>query len=78
MRHQSRGAITLARTLLEDVCKWALPEAGESWEEAANPGPKRVKPAPRHAQHAVNFSEPMAMLLKSTWKARKGVWPRRA
>lgn len=26
-------AITLARTLLEDVCKWILHEAGETWEE---------------------------------------------
>lgn len=26
-------AITLARTLLEDVCKWILNEAGEEWEE---------------------------------------------
>ncbi|MEP5375984.1 MAG: abortive infection family protein [Hyphomicrobiales bacterium] len=26
-------AITLARTLLEDVCKWILHDAGESWEE---------------------------------------------
>ncbi|CAA0129905.1 Uncharacterised protein [Starkeya nomas] len=28
------GAITLARTLLEDVCKWILEEAGETWQEA--------------------------------------------
>jgi hypothetical protein len=28
------GAITLARTLLEDVCKWILEEAGEVWREA--------------------------------------------
>jgi hypothetical protein len=27
------GAITLARTLLEDVCKWIIVEAGESYEE---------------------------------------------
>ena len=27
------GAITLARTLLEDVFKWILDEAGESWQE---------------------------------------------
>jgi hypothetical protein len=27
------GAITLARTLLEDVCKWILHEAGETYEE---------------------------------------------
>lgn len=28
------GAITLARTLLEDVCKWLLSETGGAWEEA--------------------------------------------
>ena len=28
------GAITLARTLLEDVCKWILEQAGEKWAEA--------------------------------------------
>lgn len=28
------GAITLARTLLEDVCKWILDDAGEKWNEA--------------------------------------------
>lgn len=28
------GAITLARTLLEDVCKWLLNESGGTWEEA--------------------------------------------
>lgn len=28
-----RGAITLARTLLEDVCKWILHEAGESYQD---------------------------------------------
>jgi hypothetical protein len=27
------GAITLARTLLEDVCKWVLDQAGETWQE---------------------------------------------
>lgn len=27
------GAITLARTLLEDVCKWILDQAGETWQE---------------------------------------------
>ena len=26
-------AITLARTLVEDVCKWILHDAGESWED---------------------------------------------
>ncbi|WP_375268522.1 abortive infection family protein, partial [Phenylobacterium sp.] len=29
-----RGAITLARTLLEDVCKWILTEAGEDFKDA--------------------------------------------
>ena len=28
------GAITLARTLLEDVCKWILDQAGDTWQEA--------------------------------------------
>ncbi len=28
-----RGAITLARTLLEDVCKWILHEAGENYQD---------------------------------------------
>ena len=28
------GAITLARTLLEDVCKWILEQTGEKWAEA--------------------------------------------
>ncbi len=28
------GAITLARTLLEDVCKWVLDQAGETWQES--------------------------------------------
>lgn len=31
---QPEGAITLARTLLEDVCKWILDQAGETWQEA--------------------------------------------
>lgn len=30
---EAEGAITLARTLLEDVCKWILDQAGESWKE---------------------------------------------
>lgn len=28
-----QGAITLARTLLEDVCKWILTEAGETYDD---------------------------------------------
>jgi hypothetical protein len=31
---EPEGAITLARTLLEDVCKWILHQAGETWREA--------------------------------------------
>ncbi len=31
---EPEGAITLARTLLEDVCKWILDQAGETWQEA--------------------------------------------
>lgn len=115
------GAITLARTLLEDVCKWITIEAGEDYEEkdelphlyrrlakilklapddhteqifkqilgncqsvveslgalrnkisdAHSRGPKRVKPAPRHAQLAVNLSGAMADFLVLTWLARK-------
>ena len=119
------GAITLARTLLEDVCKWIIIEAGETYEEkddlpvlyrklakilnmapdshtepvfkqilgscqsvveslgslrnkisdAHSPGPKKVKPAARHAQLAVNLSGTMATFLVSTWAARKGENP---
>ncbi len=114
-------AITLARTLLEDVCKWILNDAGGSWEEkddlpilykklsktlklapddyteqifkqilsscqsvvvalgslrnklgdAHSIGPKRVKPATRHAELAVNLSGTMATFLVSTWNARQ-------
>ncbi|WP_170351319.1 MULTISPECIES: abortive infection family protein [Ruegeria] len=114
-------AITLARTLMEDVCKWILHEAGESWEEkddlpvlykklsktlrlapddyteqvfkqilsgsqsvvtalgalrnklgdAHSIGPKRIKPAARHAELAVNLSGTMATFLVSTWNARQ-------
>lgn len=116
------GAITLARTLLEDVCKWIIAEAGTTYEEkddlpvlyrklakilnlapdahtepvfkqilgscqsvveslgslrnkigdAHSPGPKKVKPAARHAQLAVNLSGTMATFLVSTWAAKKG------
>jgi len=30
---EPEGAITLARTLLEDVCKWILHQANETWED---------------------------------------------
>jgi len=36
-RHNDPGrTITLARTLLEDVCKWIIVEAGETYEETAD------------------------------------------
>lgn len=115
------GAITLARTLLEDVCKWIIVESGEEYEEkddlpalykklakvlklapddhtetvfrqilgscqsvveslgslrnkisdAHSRGPRRVRPAARHAQLAVNLSGAMATFLVDTWNARK-------
>ncbi len=115
------GAITLARTLLEDVCKWIIVEAGEEYEEkddlpalykklakilklapddhtetvfkqilgscqsvvealgslrnkisdAHSRGPRRVRPAARHAQLAVNLSGAMATFLVDTWAVRK-------
>ena len=115
------GAITLARTLLEDVCKWIIVEAGDDYEEkddlpalykklakilklapddhtetvfrqilgscqsvveslgslrnkisdAHSRGPRRVRPAARHAQLAVNLSGAMATFLVATWNARK-------
>lgn len=119
------GAITLARTLLEDVCKWIIVEAGEEYEEkddlpqlykrlakilklapddhtetvfkqilgscqsvvealgslrnkisdAHSRGPRRVRPAARHAQLAVNLSGAMATFLVDTWNARKSEQP---
>lgn len=119
------GAITLARTLLEDVCKWIIVEAGEEYEErddlpalykklakilklapddhtetvfkqilgscqsvvealgslrnkisdAHSRGPRRVRPAARHAQLAVNLSGAMATFLVDTWNARKAEQP---
>jgi len=115
------GAITLARTLLEDVCKWIITEADEEYLEkddlpalykklakvinlapdnhteaifrqilgscqsvveslgalrnkisdAHSRGPKRAKPAPRHAQLAVNLAGTMATFLVSTWETKK-------
>ncbi|MGB5556452.1 MAG: abortive infection family protein [Paracoccaceae bacterium] len=113
-------AITLARTLLEDVCKWILHESDESWEEgddlpvlykklakvlnlapddhteqifkqilagcqsvvsalgalrnklgdAHSIGPKRVRPAGRHAELAVNLAGTMATFLIATWNTK--------
>lgn len=115
------GAITLARTLLEDVCKWILQEASAPYDDADDlpalykklakqlnlapddhtekvfkqilgscqsvveslgalrnklgdahsGGPKRARPAPRHAELAVNLSGAMAMFLVATWSDRK-------
>lgn len=115
------GAITLARTLLEDVCKWILVEANEPFtdkddlprlysklaktlnlapdahteqvfkqilgscqqiveqlgalrnriSDAHSPGPKKVRPKPRHAELAVNLSGTMATFLVSTWMELK-------
>lgn len=113
-------AITLARTLLEDVCKWILHEADVDWVEADDLpalyrktakvlnlapdnhteqifkqilsgcqsvvvglgalrnklsdahsiGPKRVRPATRHAELAVNLAGTMATFLIATWTTK--------
>lgn len=110
-------SITLARTLVEDVCKWILHESGDDWEEADDLpalykktakvlslapddhteqifkqilsscqsvvsalgalrnklgdahsiGPKRVRPAARHAELAVNLAGTMSTFLIATW-----------
>lgn len=115
------GAITLARTLVEDVCRWlldnmqvaasdhddlpalyrklskALQLAPDDHSEqvfkqilgscqsvveslgalrnklgdAHGSGPKRARPAPRHAELAVNLAGSMATFLVATWEARK-------
>jgi hypothetical protein len=115
------GAITLARTLLEDVCRWLLEELGEQpgnqddlpalyrrlakglnlapddhseqvfkqilgscqqvvellgalrnkLGDAHGGGPRRAKPAARHAELAVNLAGSMATFLVATWEARK-------
>lgn len=114
-------AITLARTLLEDVCKWILHESEKEWEEkddlpslyrktseilnlapdnhteqifkqilgscqsvvsslgslrnklsdAHSIGPRRTRPAARHAELAVNLSGAMSQFLISTWQSKK-------
>ncbi len=114
-------AITLARTLLEDVCKWILHESQKEWEEkddlpslyrktseilnlapdnhteqifkqilgscqsvvnalgslrnklgdAHSIGPRRTRPAARHAELAVNLSGAMAQFLIATWQSKK-------
>lgn len=115
------GAITLARTLLEDVCRWllhdldiqaadqddlpalyrklskALKLAPDDHSEqvfkqilgncqsvveslgalrnklgdAHGGGPKRARPAARHAELAVNLAGSMATFLVATWETRR-------
>jgi len=115
------GAITLARTLIEDVCRWLLDDLGiaaadqddlpalyrklskglqlapddhseqvfkqilgncqsvveslgalrNKLGDAHSGGPKRARPAPRHAELAVNLAGSMATFLVATWEARK-------
>jgi hypothetical protein len=115
------GAITLARTLLEDVCGWLLAELNvtvtdqddlptlyrklskalklapddhseqvfkqilgscqsvveslgalrNKLGDAHGGGPKKAKPAARHAELAVNLSGSMATFLVATWEARQ-------
>ncbi|MEB0093219.1 abortive infection family protein [Pseudomonas sp. CCI1.2] len=114
------GAITMARTLLESVCKHILEEAGAKYEETPDlnklyrqtaeqlnlapsqhtekvfkqilggctsvveglgalrnrlsdshgTGKAGVKPAPRHAELAVNLAGSLALYLLSTWEAK--------
>lgn len=115
------GAITVARTLLETVCKHILTDLGVSYEEGADlsklygqtsnalslapdqhteqvfkqilggcktvvdglaalrnrlsdahgRGPSRAKPAPRHAELAVNLAGATATFLVQTWMVRQ-------
>lgn len=115
------GAITLARTLIEDVCRWLLHDLGiaaadqddlpalyrklskalqlapddhseqvfkqilgncqsvveslgalrNKLGDAHSGGPKRARPAARHAELAVNLAGSMATFLVATWEARK-------
>lgn len=116
------GAITIARTLLETVCKHILDEQGVEYDadtiqlpqlhrltakelnlspdqhseevfkkilgsvtgvvsglgtlrnrlsDAHGKGRQSVKPAPRHAELAVNLAGSMAVFLVSTWEARQ-------
>ena len=114
------GAITLARTLVEDVCRWLLDDLGvaaadqddlpalyrklskalhlapddhseqifkqilgncqsvveslgalrNKLGDAHGGGPKRSRPAPRHAELAVNLAGSMATFLVATWESR--------
>ena len=115
------GAITLARTLLEDVCRWLLHDLGvdatdqddlpalyrklsktlklapddhseqvfkqilgscqsvveslgamrNKLGDAHGGGPRRARPASRHAELAVNLAGSMATFLVATWEAKK-------
>jgi hypothetical protein len=115
------GAITAARTLLEEVCKHILADLGIPFDTAADlpklyrataealhiapsqhtepvlkqilggctavveglgalrnrvgdahgGGPRRVRPAPRHAQLAIDLAGSVATYLFSTWELRK-------
>ncbi len=115
------GAITLARTLLEDVCRWLLEELGakaadhddlpalyrklskalklapddhseqvlkqilgscqqvveqlgalrNKLGDAHGGGPRRARPAARHAELAVNLAGSMATFLVATWEERQ-------
>jgi hypothetical protein len=116
------GAITLARTLLEDVCRWLLHDLDVSAADhddlpalyrkvskalklapddhseqvfkqilgscqsvveslgalrnklgdAHGAGPRRARPAARHAELAVNLAGSMTTFLVATWEARRG------
>lgn len=120
-RADSEGAITMARTLLESVCKHILDDLGSEYGEkddlpslyrktsqslnlapsqhtepvfkqilggcsgvveglgalrnklsdAHGRGKQGAKPAPRHAELAVNLAGAMATYLISTWQARQ-------
>jgi Abortive infection C-terminus len=116
------GAITLARSLLESVCKHVLAEMNQTYPDDADiprlyrlvaeqlqlvpgqhteeafkrilggctsvveglgtlrnrlgdahgTGPRKVKPASRHAELAVNLAGTMATFIVATWEVRKG------
>lgn len=117
------GAITMARTLLESVCKHILDEAGTKYDDTPDlnklyrqtavllnlapsqhteqvfkqilggctavveglgalrnrlsdshgTGKTAVKPAPRHAELAVNLAGSLALYLLSTWEAKPSI-----
>jgi hypothetical protein len=119
--HDPAGAITAARTLLEDVCKHILDDLGTDYEpmsdlpklyrataealniaptqhtepvfkqilggctavveglgalrnrvgDAHGAGPRPVRPAPRHAQLAIDLAASVASYLFATWQLKK-------